>query len=62
MRTRSPLTAALISAALLATLPLAASAQETVVVETVTATPYVNGGVGKDGRDLYFHWEGTPKA
>jgi uncharacterized protein (DUF427 family) len=30
--------------------PLAAHAQETVVVETVTATTYLNGGVGKDER------------
>ena len=48
MKTHAPLTFALISAGLLATLPLLASAQDTVVVETITATTYVNGGVGKD--------------
>ena len=48
MKTHAPLTAALIGAGLLATLPLAASAQDSVVVETITATTYVNGGVGKD--------------
>ena len=48
MKTHAPLTAALIGAGLLATLPFAASAQDSVVVETITATTYVNGGVGKD--------------
>ena len=48
MKTHAPLTAALIGAGLLATLPLAVGAQEPVVVETITATTYVNGGVGKD--------------
>jgi hypothetical protein len=48
MKTPTPLTAALIGAGLLATLPFAAGAQDSVVVETITATTYVNGGVGKD--------------
>jgi hypothetical protein len=48
MRTHAPLTAALIGAGLFATLPLTASAQDSIVVETITATTYVNGGVGKD--------------
>ena len=48
MKTHAPLTAALIGAGLLATLPLAACAQDSVVVETITATTYVNGGIGKD--------------
>jgi hypothetical protein len=42
------LTAALIGAGLLATLPFTAGAQNSIVVETITATTYVNGGVGKD--------------
>ena len=48
MKIHTPLTAALIGAGLLATLPFATGAQESVVVETVTATTYVNGGIGKD--------------
>jgi hypothetical protein len=48
MKTHAPLTAALIGAGLLATLPLVASAQDSVIVETITATTYVNGGIGKD--------------
>lgn len=48
MNTRTSITAALIGASLLATLPLAANAQEPTVVETITATTYVNGGIGKD--------------
>lgn len=42
------LNAALIGACLRATLPLAASAQESIIVETITATTYLNGGIGKD--------------
>jgi hypothetical protein len=48
MKTHAPLTAVLIGVGMLVTLPLLASAQDTVVVETITATTYVNGGVGKD--------------
>ena len=48
MKTSAPLTAAPIGAGLLVTLPLAAGAQESMVVETVTAAAYVNGGIGKD--------------
>jgi hypothetical protein len=47
MKIRIPLTAVLIGTCLLATLPLAASAQE-FAVETITATTYVNGVIGKD--------------
>jgi hypothetical protein len=50
MNIRIPLTAALIGAALLAT-PLAASAQESIVAETVTATTYLNGGIGQTEAD-----------
>jgi hypothetical protein len=50
MNTRIPLTAALIGAGLLAT-PLAASAQESIVAETVTATTYLNGGIGQTESD-----------
>ena len=50
MNIRNPPTAALISASLLA-MPLAASAQQPVVVETLTATTYLNDGIGKpDGK------------
>jgi hypothetical protein len=45
MNFRNPLAAALISASLLAT-PFVASAQESIVVETVTSTVYLNGGIG----------------
>jgi hypothetical protein len=48
MKIRSPLAAMFIGVSMLATLPLAASAQDSVVVETITATTYVNGGIGKD--------------
>lgn len=48
MKTHVTLTAALITAGLLAMLPFAASAQDAIVVETITATTYLNGGVGKD--------------
>jgi hypothetical protein len=48
MKTHAPLTAVLIGVGMLVTLPLLASAQDTVVVETITATTYVNGGVGKE--------------
>lgn len=48
MKIHVHLTAALIGAGLLAALPLAAGAQDSVVVENVTATTYLNGGVGKD--------------
>jgi len=48
MKIRDSLTTVLIGASLLATLPLAASAQDSIVVETITATTYLNGGVGKD--------------
>jgi hypothetical protein len=50
MNFRIPLTAALLSASLLAT-PLAASAQESIVAETVTATTYLNGGIGTTEAD-----------
>lgn len=51
MKNRTSLTAALIGASLLASLPLAASAQESIIVETITATTYLNGGIGKDEAD-----------
>ncbi len=47
MKIRTPLTAVVIGASLLATLPVAASAQDPIVVETIAATTYANGGVGK---------------
>ena len=43
MKASAPLTAALIGAGLLATLPLAAGAQESMVVETVTAITDARG-------------------
>ncbi|WP_186405419.1 hypothetical protein [Candidatus Accumulibacter aalborgensis] len=58
MKTLSSLTAALIGASLLATLPLAAIAKEPVIVETIVQEPvvveavlvstYLNGGVGEN--------------
>ncbi len=48
MKIRAPLTVAVIGAGLLVTLPPVAGAQESTVVETITATTYANGGVGKD--------------
>ncbi|MCC6197810.1 MAG: hypothetical protein IT518_25445 [Burkholderiales bacterium] len=47
MKPRKSLMSLMIGASLLATLPLAALAQDSIVVETVTATTYLNGGVGK---------------
>lgn len=41
----------LAGSSLLASLPLAASAQEIIVVETISATTYLNGGIGKDEAD-----------
>lgn len=46
MKIHTTLTAVVIGASLLATLPVAARAQEPVFAETVTATTYANGGVG----------------
>ena len=40
--------AVLLAAGVLAMLPFGASAQDAIVVETITATTYVNGGIGKD--------------
>jgi hypothetical protein len=51
MKNRFHLSAAVIGASLLATLPLGAHSQESIVVETFTATTYLNGGVGKDEED-----------
>lgn len=48
MKTRQSLVAAMLGATLAASLPLSASAQGSVVVETITATTYMNGGIGKD--------------
>ncbi len=48
MKTRTPLLEILFGAGLLATLPLSAGAQDSIAVETITATTYLNGGVGKD--------------
>jgi hypothetical protein len=48
MKTRIPVAAISLGAALLTALPLSALAQDSIVVETVTATTYLNGGVGKD--------------
>ena len=47
MKTRTPLSAILLCASLLAALPFAASAQDAIIVETITATTYVNGGIGE---------------
>lgn len=46
MKIHAPLTGVMIGIGLL-TLSLAARAQESIVVETVTATTYANGGIGK---------------
>jgi hypothetical protein len=43
--------AAVLSTAWTMLAPLAAAAQESVVVETVFATTYLNGGIGKDEED-----------
>ena len=51
MKIRTPLTAALVGASLFITLPLAAGAQDSIVVETITATTYLNGGIGKPEAD-----------
>ena len=48
MKTRIPVAAISLGAALLTALHLSALAQDSIVVETVTATTYLNGGVGKD--------------
>lgn len=48
MKIHNPVIAVLISGTILVALPLAASAQDAAVVETVRATTYVNGGIGKD--------------
>ena len=48
MKIGTPLTGLLIGAGLLATLPLAASAQDAIVVKTLNATTYLNGGIGKE--------------
>ena len=47
MKIRTTLTAVVIGASLLATLPVAARAQDPIVVKTISATTYANGGVGK---------------
>ena len=47
MKIHPSLTAVLICGGLLATLPLAAAAQDAIVVQTVTATTYLNGGIGQ---------------
>lgn len=53
MKIRNVLTTVLIATGLLVSIPFAASAEEDMhenvnVVETITATTYFNGGVGKD--------------
>ncbi|MEP7208174.1 MAG: hypothetical protein ABI920_14650 [Casimicrobiaceae bacterium] len=48
MTMRTAFTAAMFGAGLLATLPLTVAAQDSIVVETLTATTYLNGGIGKD--------------
>lgn len=48
MKSRQSLVAAMLGATLAASLPLSAGAQDSVVVETITATTYMNGGFGKD--------------
>lgn len=48
MKIRTHHSAVLLAASVLAMLPLGASAQDSIVVETITATTYVNGGIGKD--------------
>lgn len=48
MKIRTQLSAVLLGASVLTMLPLAANAQDSIVVETITATTYLNGGVGKD--------------
>jgi hypothetical protein len=52
VNTRLTAAAALISASLFATLPAAANAQEPSVAETITATTYLNGGVGENEEAL----------
>ena len=48
MKIRTQLSAVLLGASVLTMLPLAANAQDSIVVETFTATTYLNGGIGKD--------------
>jgi len=47
MKIHPRLTAVLICGSLLAILSLAAAAQDAIVVQTVTATTYLNGGIGQ---------------
>ncbi len=47
MKTQLPLSAVLLGATLFVALPSAANAQDAIVVETITATTYVNGGIGE---------------
>ena len=46
------LTTALICASLLATNSITASAEESVVVETIMVSTYVNGGIGKNEEEI----------
>jgi hypothetical protein len=48
MKMRAQLSALLLGASMLTVVPLAANAQDSIVVETITATTYLNGGIGKD--------------
>ncbi|MCL4471632.1 MAG: hypothetical protein M1547_11070 [Gammaproteobacteria bacterium] len=55
MKIRSTLTAALIGATLITSVPLAADAKdlivEPIIVETFSVTTYLNGGIGKNEAD-----------
>ena len=52
MKTHVYLTTALICASLLATNSITASAEESVVVETIMVSTYVNGGIGKNEEEI----------
>ncbi len=52
MKTHVYLTTALICASLLATKSITASAEESVVVETIMVSTYVNGGIGKNEEEI----------
>jgi len=47
MKIQIPLRTVLLGASLLVALPFAASAQDAIIAETITATTYVNGGIGE---------------
>ena len=47
MKIHTHVAAALLGVSLLMVLPFAARAQDAIIVETITATTYVNGGIGE---------------